>query len=461
MPMYTILAIHANLSVCVPQWVKPIGVRRKEHKYSVVLIKINALPVQIRTRRDKVLLYAIWNTKFAKGKGGMLRMLCGMDQDGSIVENVCLRTELDRLRAGVEMEIPNDVTGGKQKVIVEADITCWLADLLGTHTLGPWPESFQAQHCCRDCWWSTGCWCSHLPAGHRHLKAVRAHTHGCRGVTDCEMMPRSRQELEEDLHILRTTKFRTKELARQARRDKGIGKLYCTLQGLAQKWDDAAADISHLFLLGLSRHESFWMLDDMTMGRHPVFTWEQLNDQRKGMNPLLPASHKIRSIDRPRTEGKAHHTVNMNMTAAEVMHFAMNSVAMIDPLLDDEDRKRSKWISWKAHVRLLSFCLRHSYMPSDAALLDPLVQDYLHKFSAAYGEKYFKPKHHHLNHLSKYFRCARALCSRSSAWPACAIMISSVRCLCPQALRNPPPSVVHALRGVPRITEVALREFQL
>ena len=373
-----------------------------------MLIKNNNLPVQIRTRRDKLLLFGIWNTKFAKKtNGGILRMLCGMNEDGDRVSEVCMRTELEMLRRGVEMDIPNDITGGKDNVIVEAHITGWLADLLGVHTLGPWPESFKAQHCCRDCWWSTGCWCSHLPPGDREFASKnRPHTNGCRGVSDPDDMLRLPEELEQDIQMLKTTKFRTKQLAKDARRDKGIAKLRHTLGDLRNKTSDAAADVSHLLLLGCSRHEIFWMLEDMTKGKDPVFTYEQLNEQRKGMNPCLPASHKIRSIERPRTDGKAKHTVNMNMSAAEVMHFAMNSISMIDPLLDEAARNRPSWISWKAHVRLLSFCLRHSYKPGDAYLLDVLVRDFLSKFAAAYEPSYHKPKHHHLLHLKKYFKYA-------------------------------------------------------
>ena len=86
------------------------------------------------------------------------------------------------------------------------------------------------------------------------------------------------------------------------------------------------------------------------------------------------------------------------------MHFALNSVALIDPLLDSNDRKRTSWISWKAHVRLLSFCLRYEYAPSDGDVLVCLVNDFLTKFFASYPIQYHKPKHHMLKHLIKYFR---------------------------------------------------------
>ena len=388
-PLYCFSHAHTRLrsrpSPACLQWVKPIGVRRKEHKYSVVLFKVNNLPKNIRTRRDKILLYGIWNTKFAKKVGGVLRMLCGVSLDGTVHNEVCLRTELEELQRGVEMDIPNDALGGKERWIVEVHHTGWLADLLGAHGLGPWPESFQARHPCRDCWWHSGCWCARYPPQHRELRSKRAHAEGCRGA---DVPIRSLEELQRDLQELRSTTYQTKKAKASAYRDKGIARLHCTLEHLGNNMStDASADISHLFLLGVSRHEAFWMLEDMTQGSDAQFSYDELNEQRKEMNKTLPSAHRMSSFERPKVEGKARQSVNMNMTAAEVMHFAMNSVALIDPLLDAASRTRPSWISWKAHVRVLSFCLRHAYIPSDVFILERLVNDFLTRFTAAYPEE--------------------------------------------------------------------------
>jgi len=302
------------------------------------------------------------------------------------------------------MDIPNDEFGGKESWIVEVHHTGWLADLLGAHGLGPWPESFQAQHPCRDCWWHSSCWCAHLPEGHKELRSKRPHAEGCRG----KEVPRSLQELKNDLQELRSTVFRTKKDAADAFCAKGVARVHCTLDHLGNDMStDAAADISHLFLLGVSRHEIFWMLEDMTKGKNAPFTYDQLNVERKKLNAMLPSAHKVRLIERPNTDGKSMHQVNMNMTAAEVMHFALNSVAMIGPLLNAKERQRTSWISWIAHVRLLSFCLRYVYVQSDGEVLIRLVNDFLTKFIDAYGKQYHKPKHHMLKHLVKYWRCNR------------------------------------------------------
>ena len=77
---------------------------------------------------------------------------------------------------------------------------------------------------------------------------------------------------------------------------------------------------------------------------------------------------------------------------------------MIDPLLDEHSRSRSTWKTWKAHVRLLSFCLRYTHAADDDVTLECLVNEFLNMFTLTYPESYFKPKHHMLEHLKKYLR---------------------------------------------------------
>jgi hypothetical protein len=76
---------------------------------------------------------------------------------------------------------------------------------------------------------------------------------------------------------------------------------------------------------------------------------------------------------------------------------------MIEPLLSQQQRLRTTWISWKAHVRLAVFVLRYTYdAEKDGAVCDALVNDYDKKFDAAYPSVYRKPKHHCIKHLRKY-----------------------------------------------------------
>lgn len=302
-----------------PQWVKPIGTRRKMHKYGVLLLRLVNLPVQIRNRSDKLLVLGLYNVKFAKVNGGVCRMICGVGPEGEVYDEECLRAELEVLRNGVEMEIPDDTHGGKETVIVEFHLLGWLADLLGAHGLGPWPESFSsARHCCRDCWWHSGCWCAHIPPGSRDARSKRPHAEGCRHGE-----PRLLAELQQDMSLVRSfsgAKTRKKQLATE----KGIaGADHCVLEHLAgsNMETDACADLAHILLLGVTRSEIFLILDDLIPS---CLSWDELNEARKAMNLSLPKGHRIPHLERPTTDGKRKSAVNMNLTAAEVMHFTVN-----------------------------------------------------------------------------------------------------------------------------------------
>lgn len=80
------------------------------------------------------------------------------------------------------------------------------------------------------------------------------------------------------------------------------------------------------------------------------------------------------------------------------------SIELIEPMLDSSERLRPTWISWKAHVRMASFCLRYVYdLSVDVPKLQGMLNDYDSKFHAAYPNKeYSKPKKHFKNHLPKY-----------------------------------------------------------
>ena len=124
--------------------------------------------------QDKILLFGVYNVKWAKKKGGVLRMMCGVCQDGKADDaDINLRTDLLRLLAGVPMSIPDDVHGGTMEIILEAHHLGFLADLLGAAGLSHFPESFCARHPCKDCWWHSSCWCSYVVPGSREARTAR------------------------------------------------------------------------------------------------------------------------------------------------------------------------------------------------------------------------------------------------------------------------------------------------
>ena len=232
-----------------------IGTRRKDHKYGVVLIRLLNLPLQIRNRLDKLLLFGIYNVKWAKAHGGVLRMVCGVNEDGSADDaDINMRTDLLRLLAGVPMSIPDDVNGGMMPIVLEVHHVGWLADLLGAGGLSHFPESFGARHPCKDCWWHSSCWCAHVLPDSQEARSKRAHAEGCRGVA---IVPRTSEEVLAKVEAIRSTTFASKQARSDAMRNAGVGKVRCVLehQPGAKIDEDLSSDIMHQFLQGLTRHE--------------------------------------------------------------------------------------------------------------------------------------------------------------------------------------------------------------
>ena len=72
----------------------------------MIVCRIVNLPPQLRNRPNKLLLLGLYNTKFAKANGGVCRMISGVGPDGTEYDEICLRTDLETLRDGVEMQVP-------------------------------------------------------------------------------------------------------------------------------------------------------------------------------------------------------------------------------------------------------------------------------------------------------------------------------------------------------------------
>ena len=66
------------------QWAKPIGTKRKLHKYGVVLGRVINFPKTIRNNRNHLLVLGVYNTRFAKAHGGVCRMISGVGPDGKV-----------------------------------------------------------------------------------------------------------------------------------------------------------------------------------------------------------------------------------------------------------------------------------------------------------------------------------------------------------------------------------------
>ena len=64
------------------------------------------------------------------------------------------------------------------------------------------------------------------------------------------------------------------------------------------------------------------MLEDLASTRE--LSWDDFESARQNINPSLPKGHRLPYLERPNTDSKAKASININLGAAEVMHFALN-----------------------------------------------------------------------------------------------------------------------------------------
>ena len=117
---------------------------------------------------------------------------------------------------------------------------------------------------------------------------------------------------------LRSMNFTSKAQREREMRCAGVNKLYCAQEFLpgASLTYDFRKDTMHLFWCGISRHEAYWLLDDMIP---ECFDWEQLNEQRK----CLPKGHGIPELVDPHKDGKSKCSTSMILKAVQMMHFVL------------------------------------------------------------------------------------------------------------------------------------------
>jgi hypothetical protein len=329
----SLTCVCAAHSFCRVQWVNGIGVKRKFHKYGVLVYRWLNLPKHIRNTFAHLVLGGLYQVLYAKQNGSVLRMVSGVGEDGTIYDEMCLRRELDEMAKGAVVTIPDDVNGGTMEISLQIHLIGWLCDLLGAGGLGPYPESFSATHPCRDCWWHTGCWCAHVPPGGREARRKgRPHAAGClmQECQECDdFIPRGEHEMRSLVSQVQEREFTSKTTMKDAFRERGINKRFCAIEFLAgsKLTEDINADLMHLLYTGPTPQEAYHVCNHLVKSKANDLTWETLERDRKLFNVDLPAGHKLPEFRRPRTDGKAANALAMVWTAEEAMRFAANGCA--------------------------------------------------------------------------------------------------------------------------------------
>ena len=89
----------------------PIGVKKGEHKYTIVGEAILGLPEHLRYSWQYILLLAVTESQLQKTNGGMIWTLCGRDSDNALVEIENVADDFRKLEQGHSISVTDDSTG--------------------------------------------------------------------------------------------------------------------------------------------------------------------------------------------------------------------------------------------------------------------------------------------------------------------------------------------------------------
>jgi hypothetical protein len=159
---------------------------------------------------------------------------------------------------------------------------------------------------------------------------------------------------------------------------------------------DSTLDIMHLSFCGMSRYLLSWLTDILIPAK---FSWAALNAAKNRHH----FGAGVRVPDLVRSNNSARGSASLKLNAAAAMYFTLASIDIMEPLVVEAGAQSlPAWLTWKAHVRLVSFLVHHAY---DAATAGPRVAQLVEEFDAVFQtvsawRGRAKPKQHSFRHLS-------------------------------------------------------------
>ena len=288
--------------------------KARKHKYGAFLATLVNLPLHLRHYVDFVLMLALYNARYAKQNGGLVRMLTGTDNMGKKHDDgVTLATELSPGYEYPIIELPNDddPAGEPRKWRLRIFLLMISLDWLAAGDFGPFAGSVSARHPCPKCKWTAECACAWMSKDDPRRLTV-THSNACKGRT-----PRTHDSVMHEVRELRTQLAKSKTAGQRFSTDTGIFAAYCASQFLLRDVvTDSLLDIMHLFLCSISRYLLSWVTDRLIPAQ---FSWDDLNRQ----NRIYPYGKGARVPDLERSKGDKRGSKSIHLNAAEMMHFAL------------------------------------------------------------------------------------------------------------------------------------------
>ena len=375
-----------------------LGVARGKHKHCGIQVASLSLDPEERFKMDNLLLAGLARSSVYKTHG-MARVFCGVDQDRVQHQEPNLAEDLRRLDAGVWITIP-DEHGGMRRVRLRAWVLLVAADMLAANSLLPFMESTGAHLFCRQC--DCDSRAAYANAAYSFVRPPAPEPGAAKSARPSGPSLRSWPMLKALLERCRSLsgKHLKKEFT-----ENGINKRVFAFDPTyvphVTPTDIAPQDILHLFPDGILRSECAWLFYiliklglDLRAVRHAVRACTSLpadvrvpdlhDDLKKGVKGGKPSAKAV-----------------MRMTGSQMMHFALHSQQILDPLLTPQMKAHPAWICWIKLVELFALVIQVRLEVSDVERIDNLVQEHSQLFdNVAEYEGLKRPKHHFAKHVA-------------------------------------------------------------
>ena len=390
------VALHGWIDAFTP--LDGLSQRARKHKYTVLLASLLNLPTRMRHYHDFLLLLLLYNNRYLKQHGGLVRALTGTGEDGTKYAdgvNLAIELELEPGRCPI-IELPNDADPAGKPVRRRLRLFLLLVsyDWLGSGEFGPWAESVSARHPCPKCKWAPTCSCAYLAASDpRHAEV--AHVAHCQANA-----PRTHSESMRLIAELRALSLRPRSKTKLKDRmtQEGIFSTYSASDRLMRDVvRDATIDTMHWGPCGATRYLFSWLTDIII----PVaFSWDDLNAAKN--QHRFKEGTRVPNLER--SKGDNRGSVSTHLSSGEMLTFAVASPQIMETLVTKVTDKMGMlaWECWLTHVAHLRFANRYVYdLARDGPECDRLQDAFLRAFGKVEKwEEYGKPKFH----LGDHFR---------------------------------------------------------
>ena len=371
--------------------------RARKHKYTVLLAALVNLPVRMRHYHDFLLLLLLYNNRYLKKHGGLVRALTGVGEDGTTYGdkvNLAIELELNDDDEPAMIELPNDADPAGDPVTrrLRLFLLVMSYDWLGSGEFGPWAESVSARHPCPKCSWAVKCPCAYLAESDERLADV-VHLPYCKG--------KARRTHDEAMHVMhemrllaKTPRSKTKLAERMTQ--EGLFSLHSASDRLMRDVvKDATVDTMHWGACGASRYLFSWLTDVLIPDQ---FSWDVLNEAKN----LHRFSHGARVPDLERSKGDKRGSTSTHLSSGEMLAFTLASPQVMHELVDNV-RDEPPWQCWLAHVSHVRFVHRTAYdLARDVPECNRLQTEFLLAFGKVeQWEDYGKPKFHLGEHFGE------------------------------------------------------------